>query len=245
MKISIVEDYDQLSEKAAAIVAGQLQAKKDSVLGLATGSTPEGMYANLVKMYREGLLDFSSVITFNLDEYVGLSPQHPQSYQAYMYRLFFDHVNIKPENIYIPSLNENMDSVVQVCRDYDQKIYQAGGIDLQILGIGVNGHIGFNESGSSLPKNTYMVDLSPETIEANSRFFDSAEEVPHRAVTMGLGPIMHAKRVLLLASGRDKAEAVKESFSGHITTQVPASLLQLHPAALVLVDHEAAFLLNE
>jgi len=243
LKLTVVQDYDQMSKKAASLVAGKLKEKKDLVLGLATGSTPEGMYANLVKMYREGHLDFSLVTTFNLDEYVDLCPQHPQSYHTYMYKHLFDHINIKPENINIPCYTKNNLSASDACRDYDQKIVQTGGIDLQVLGIGVNGHIGFNEPASSLPINTHLVELASETIEANSRFFNSIEQVPRRALTMGLGPIMHARLILLLASGGSKAHALKESFSGLVTTEVPASLLQLHPNVVVIVDRDAASLL--
>jgi len=243
LEIRIVDDYREMSEKAAALVAEQLRDKNNSVLGLATGSTPEGMYKELVKMYRKSCLDFSTVTTFNLDEYVGLSNQHPQSYCAYMHKHFFDCVNIKPEKINLPSLSKNEADPAKVCRDYDRKIEQAGGIDLQILGIGVNGHIGFNEPAKNLPVGTYLVGLSAETIEANSRFFSSPEEVPRKAITMGVGSIMFAKRILLLASGKSKAPAIRDSFNGYVTTEVPASLLQLHHNSIVLIDKDAASLL--
>ncbi len=243
MEIHIVDDYREMSEKAAAFVAEQLRDKNNSVLGLATGSTPEGMYKKLVEMYKKSCLDFSMVTTFNLDEYVGLSPEHPQSYYAYMHKHFLNHTNIKPENINLPCLNENEADITRVCRDYDQKIDRAGGIDLQILGIGVNGHIGFNEPAKSLPVGTYLVELSAETIEANSRFFSSPEEVPRKAITMGIGPIMHAKKILLLASGKSKATAIRDSFKGYVTTEVPASLLQLHSNSIILIDKDAASLL--
>jgi glucosamine-6-phosphate deaminase len=241
MKIIVVEDYAELSAKAAQIVAAQVILKGNAVLGLATGSTPEGMYSRLAGLNREGVVDFSGVVTFNLDEYCGLSPTHPQSYHYYMHQHFFDHVNVRPQNIHIPA-GDVADSGA-FCREYDQAIAAAGGIDLQILGIGVNGHIGFNEPGSCLNVGTHVVDLTAETIAANSRFFASPDEVPRQAVTMGMGSIMRAKRILLLAGGKNKAAAIKETVSGKITTAVPASFLQLHRKATLIVDKEAASLL--
>ncbi len=237
----IVEDYRELSEKAAALVVEQIVRKKDAVLGLATGSTPEGMYARLVDIYRESRIDFSEVVTFNLDEYVGLPPDHRQSYHYYMHRHFFKHVNIKPHNIHIPEGYKK--ETGEACREYEQKIREAGGIDLQLMGIGVNGHIGFNEPDVSLPVYTSLVDLAEETIEANSRFFESRSEVPRQAITMGIGTIMRASNLLLLASGESKAEALKHCFSGRVSTEFPASLLQLHREFTLLADKEAASLL--
>lgn len=241
MDIRIVENYDEMSQKAAAIVADRVMKNKKMVLGLATGSTPEGLYALLVKMFREGRVDFSDVTCFNLDEYRNLSPEHPQSYNHYMQRHFFSQVNVKPQNINIPDCHE--EEIKAACREYDQKIFQAGGIDLQLLGLGVNGHIGFNEPGSSLHVATHLVDLSEETIEANSRFFNDSGEVPRQAVTMGLGSIMQAESILLLASGKSKSEAVKAMCSGWVTTEIPASFLQLHRNAVVIIDNEAAALI--
>ena len=241
MKIIVVEDYEQLSAKAAQFVAAQVILKSHAVLGLATGSTPEGMYRRLAQLNREGTVDFSGVVTFNLDEYCGLPPSHPQSYHYYMYHHFFNHVNVRPENIHIPA--GDAADIAAFCREYDQAIAAAGGIDLQILGIGVNGHIGFNEPGNCLHAGTHVVDLAAETIEANSRFFASPDEVPRQAVTMGMGSIMRAKRILLLASGKSKAEAIKETVSGKVTTAVPASFLQLHRKATLILDKEAASLL--
>jgi len=241
MKIYIVEDYRQLSLKAAAIVAGQINVKPNAVLGLATGSTPEGMYSELVRLYRAGAVDFSEVKTFNLDEYAGLDPGHPQSYHYYMHHHLFNHVNIPAGNIHLPC--GNAADITAGCREYDQKIAAAGGIDLQVLGIGVNGHIGFNEPGESLSVGTHLIDLSQETIEANSRFFASAEEVPRQAVTMGMGSIMKARRILLLASGKNKARAIQETVCGRVTPRVPASFLQLHRRAILIIDREAASLL--
>ncbi|MGI5876683.1 MAG: glucosamine-6-phosphate deaminase [Dethiobacteria bacterium] len=242
MKIHIVDDYQQLSIKAANFVAGQIILKNNAVLGLATGSTPEGMYSQLVQMNREGIVDFSEVVTFNLDEYLGLAPEHPQSYHFYMHSRFLDHINIDPQNIHI--LSGVAENVEQVCREYDQKIKDAGGIDLQILGIGVNGHIGFNEPGSFLKIQTHLMELTEETIIANSRFFPTPEDVPRRALTMGMGAILQAKRILLLASGESKARVIREMVNGKVTTEVPASLLQLHRELTLILDKEAAALLD-
>lgn len=241
MKIHIVDNYDQLSARAAAVVAGLVNLKRNPVLGLATGSTPEGMYKRLAQLYREGAVDFSEAITFNLDEYVGLDPGHPQSYHYYMHHHFFSHVNVPAQNIHIPSgTAKDLEAFGPA---YDQKIAAAGGIDLQVLGIGGNGHIGFNEPGDCLNAQTHPVDLSKETIEDNSRFFKTKEEVPRRAVTMGMGSIFKAKSILLLASGKGKARAIKDTTCGHVTPRVPASFLQLHREVIVIVDKEAASLL--
>ncbi len=241
MKLYIVEDYRQLSLKAASIVASQVILKNNSVLGLATGSTPEGMYRQLAQLNRDGIVDFSGVLTFNLDEYLGLAPGHPQSYHYYMHDHLFNHINAAPQNINIPPGQEQ--DMAAVCREYDEKIAAAGGIDLQVLGIGGNGHIGFNEPHGHLNVQTHVVDLTEDTVEANSRFFATREEVPRQAVTMGMGSIMKARRILLLASGKNKARAIKETLSGKITTQVPASFLQLHREMIVILDKEAAALL--
>ena len=241
MQLYVVDNYQQMSEKAAGVVANQVASKNDSVLGLATGSTPEGMYQELINLHRQGTVDFSRVTTFNLDEYIGLSPDHPQSYNHYMHSKLFNHININPEHINIPS--GVADDIEAACNEYEQKISAVGGIDLQLLGIGVNGHIGFNEPAESLPTFTHRVNLSAATIEANSRFFDSQAEVPRQAITMGLGSIMHARRILLLASGRNKAEAIRNTINGKIATQVPASLLQLHRELILIVDQEAAALI--
>lgn len=242
MNIKIVDNYNELSQQAADLVVAQVHKKSNTVFGLATGSTPEGMYACLVGIYKEKKVDFSALVTFNLDEYLGLAPTHPQSYHHYMYRHFFDHVNIKESNIHIPHCKGRDPGLI--CREYEQKIKNAGGLDLQILGIGPNGHIGFNEPQGHLYSETHLVELNEETIEANSRFFKSLDEVPRKAVTMGVGSIMGAVKILLLASGDSKAEAVRDMCSGRITTMVPASLLQLHQDVTVLVDREAASLLQ-
>lgn len=241
MEIKIVNDYQAVSEKAAAIVAKTVERKSDAVLGLATGSTPEGMYSCLVQMYREQKIDFSRVTTFNLDEYFGLAADHPQSYYCYMHQHFFNHVNIDAGRINLPSCAE--EGIEQACLEYDQKIIAAGGIDLQVLGVGTNGHIGFNEPNSQLTAQTHLVNLTSETIEANSRFFDSPVAVPRQAVTMGMASIMHASKIILLATGAGKSKVVQEMCSGRINTNLPASLLQLHRDVILLVDAEAAALI--
>jgi glucosamine-6-phosphate deaminase len=243
MQIIVADDYSELSERAAGIVATVVKEKDGAVLGLATGSTPEGMYARLIQLYREGEVDFSKTVTFNLDEYAGLPPEHEQSYHYFMHRHFFDHVNISPESINIPQCPDPENP--GQCSNYDRRVKVAGGINLQVLGIGINGHIGFNEPGQYLQAQTHLAELSEETIEANSRFFKSPREVPRKAVTMGMGSIMHADKILLLACGSSKAKAIKTMCSGKITTGLPASLLQLHRNVIVLVDREAAALIEE
>lgn len=241
MEIIIVKNYDEMSSEAANIVAQLLQLKQNAVLGLATGSTPEGLYARLVQMYEEKIIDFEAVTCFNLDEYAGLSPDHPQSYHYYMDHHLFSKVNVKQGNMHIPS--HGTANVEAACREYDKKIKEAGGIDLQLLGLGVNGHIGFNEPADCLHKDTHFVVLSKETIEANSRFFPAEDDVPRQAITMGVGSIMSADRIMLLASGGGKAEAVRQMTCGTLSTQHPASLLQLHQNVLVIIDRDAASLL--
>ncbi|MBM7622706.1 glucosamine-6-phosphate deaminase [Sporohalobacter salinus] len=242
MRLQVLEDYEEMSVKAASIVASQVTLKPNSNLGLATGSTPLGMYNNLIRMYKKNLINFEEVVTFNLDEYVGLPADHPQSYHYYMFDNFFDKVNIPPEKIYIPS--GVGDNLKQICKKYDQSINSHGGIDLQVLGIGKNGHIGFNEPDNKLRTNTHVVKLTEETINDNSRFFDSIDDVPKKAISMGMSSIMKSKKILLLASGEQKAEAIKKAINGEITTEHPASLLQLHSDVTILVDKDAAKLLN-
>ena len=242
MRLHVVNDYDQLSSKAASFVASQIILKPDTVLGLATGATPLGMYQNLVKLYQDGMVNFSEVVTFNLDEYLGLEKTHPQSYHYYMFNNFFQHVNIPAEQIHLPE--GNCPDVLTTSREYDRAIAKFEGIDLQVLGIGNNGHIGFNEPNHILKTETHLVHLTEETIEANSRFFNSTDEVPREAISMGMGSIMQAKRILLLASGENKAHAIAQTISGQITTKVPASLLQLHPNLTIIVARQAGELLN-
>ena len=237
MKIYVTEDYQSMSRKAANILSAQVILKPNSVLGLATGSTPVGMYKQLVIWYEKGDLDFAAVKTVNLDEYVGLEPTHEQSYHHYMQENLFDHVNINPANTNVPD-GLAADPKAE-CAWYNQVIRQLGGIDLQVLGMGHNGHIGFNEPGNAFELETHVVDLSERTIEANARFFASADEVPRQAMTMGIKSIMMAKKILLMVSGEDKAEAVKRAFTGPVTPQMPASILQLHPYVTLVGDKAA------
>lgn len=241
MRVIVEENYQEMSKKAALLVASQIRLKPDSVLGLATGSTPLGMYKELIKMYECEEVDFSEVKTFNLDEYCNLSPDNPQSYHYYMQDNLFQHININRDNTYI--LDGMTDNVEEECRNYDQKLKKAGGIDLQVLGIGPNGHIGFNEPGERLNVTTHQVELTEETIQANSRFFNSRDDVPRKAITVGIATILKAQRILLLASGKNKAQAIQETISGYVSTRVPSSLLQTHPEVTIVVDEEAAIYL--
>jgi len=243
MKIYVTEDYKTMSRKAANIVSAQVILKPNSVLGLATGSTPEGMYAQLVDWYRKGDLDFAAVKSVNLDEYVGLDPTHEQSYHYFMQHHLFDHVNINPANTNVPD-GLAADPAAE-CRWYNQVIRDMGGIDLQVLGLGGNGHIGFNEPGDAFELETHVVDLKEETIKANSRFFASQDDVPRQAMTMGIKSIMMAKKILLMASGEAKAEALKLAFAGPVTPRVPASILQLHPYVTLVADKAAMSKLQE
>lgn len=238
MRIHKVDDYRTLSLLAAEQVVQVIQEKPDAVLGLSTGDTPLGMYQELIRLHREEGLDFSRVRTFNLDEYVGLSPDHPQSYHFYMHTHFFRHVNIAPENIHIPC--GNVQDYQSECEAYEQAIEQAGGIDLQVLGIGANGHIGFNEPGSDSNCCTRLVHLTETTRRDNSRFFESLDEVPKMAVTLGIKTIVtYSKAILLLASGQKKAEAIHRMVDEEINPDVPASYLRNHADVTVIVDREA------
>lgn len=241
MRILIGKDYAEISKKAALMVAAQIMLKPNSVLGLATGSTPLGLYRELIVMFQRGELDFSAVKTVNLDEYYPIAPDHPQSYHYFMYDHLFNHINVKPENIHLPK--GNTDRVKAECDAYERMITQSGGIDLQVLGIGVNGHIGFNEPHSYLHAQTHLVDLAEETIQVNSRFFATPDDVPRQALTMGMGTILKARRILLMANGRSKAEALKKTVNGLVTTECPSSFLQTHPAVTLICDQEAAALL--
>ncbi len=238
MRIIIVPDYDALSWEAARIIKSRIEKKPDLVLGLATGDTPLGVYEKLIQLHREEYLDFSKVITFNLDEYVGLGPKHPQSYHYYLWNNFFRHINIKEENIYI--LRGDVKDLKSYCEWYEQKIKEVGGIDLQLLGIGRDGHVGFNEPGSSLYSRTRVKTLTQETIEDNARFFKKREEVPRYAITMGIKTIWEARECMLLASGPTKADAVRDCIEGPISASMPASFLQFHPRATIILDEQAA-----
>ena len=243
MKIYMTEDYQTMSRKAANILSAQIILKPNSVLGLATGSTPIGMYKQLVIWYEKGDLDFAQIKTVNLDEYVGLEPTHEQSYRYFMQNNLFDHVNINPANTNVP---DGLVADPQAeCDWYNQVIRKLGGIDIQVLGMGHNGHIGFNEPGNAFEMETHVVDLSERTIQANARFFASADEVPRQAMTMGIKSIMMAKKILMLVSGEDKAEAVWKAFAGPVTPQVPASILQLHPYVTLVGDKAALSKLME
>ena len=238
IEVLAVRDSDEMSEKAAKIIADAIRNKPNLVLGLATGSTPEGCYRELIRMHREEGLDFSKVVTFNLDEYIGLTPTHPQSYRYFMDEKLFRHVNIKMENTHVP--DGLSDDFQRTCEEFEEAIKASGGIDLQLLGIGGNGHIAFNEPGSPSDSRTRVVELSERTIEDNARFFKSIDEVPRRAISMGIGTVMEARKIMLLASGEGKAEAVAKSVEGPVTTDVPASILQKHPNCIFIVDESTA-----
>ena len=242
MKIIRTKNYADMSRKAAALIAAQVIHKPDCVLGLATGGTPVGAYKNLVEWYNAGDVDFSEVKSVNLDEYRNLPVEHPESYWSFMHRNLFNHVNIKPENINLPNGN-NMDADAE-CARYDAVIASLGGVDLQLLGIGHDGHIGFNEPSDAFDLGTHCVDLTEETIEANKRFFNSKDEVPRQAYTMGTGTIMNAKKVLMIVSGKDKAAIIKKAFFGPVTPTVPASILQMHPNFVLVADEDALSLVD-
>ena len=242
MKIIRTKDYADMSRKAANIISAQVIMKPDCVLGLATGGTPVGTYEKLVERYNEGDLDFSEVTTVNLDEYRGLPKEHPESYWSFMHKNLFDHVNIRPEAIHLPD-GTNPDAA-DACAKYNEIIHSVGGIDLQLLGLGPNGHIGFNEPGEAFELETHCVDLTPETIEANKRFFDgNVDLVPKQAYTMGIKTIMQARKVLMVANGAGKAEIIKKAFFGPVTPEVPASILQMHPDFTLVGDEEALSLI--
>lgn len=242
MKVIFRNDYGEMSQEAARTVARQILAKQDSVLGLPTGNTPIGMYGQLIKLCSHGLISFSKVVTFNLDEYCGLSSDHPGSFYQYMRENLFDHVDISWENIHIPDgVAPNIEGE---CRRYEEEIRRHGGIDLQVLGIGLNGHIGFNEPGSGWGTTTRQVQLSHETRRRESRNFGDPGEVPTQAITIGIKTIMRAKKILLLASGKEKAQAAEQALRGPVTEKAPASILQLHPAVTVILDKEASSLIK-
>lgn len=237
MKIIRTKDYRDMSRKAANIISAQMILKDDSVLGLATGSTPIGTYDQLVDWYKKGDLDFSKITTVNLDEYKGLPKENDQSYWYFMNKNLFSRVNIRSDYHFLPD-GTNLDSENE-CKRYEKLIDSLGGIDLQLLGLGHNGHIGFNEPCDSFPQDVHVVDLTESTIEANKRFFASADDVPKQAYTMGVGTILRAKMILLVVSGKDKAEALDAVVNGPITPQVPGSVLRLHPNVIIVADEDA------
>lgn len=238
MEVIVQPDSQQASWLAARLIRKLILEKARPVLGLATGNTPLQLYKYLIKMHREEGLDFSRVVTFNLDEYVGLSPDHPASFHNFMWTNLFSHINIKPENVHIP--DGLAPDIPAYCEKYEQEIKAAGGIDIQILGLGTNGHIGFNEPSSSLNSRTRIKTLTDQTRKNNAAFFGGEENVPFHAITIGIGTILEARMCLLMAFGKRKARAIARAVEGPVTAMVPASALQLHPRAIVLLDREAA-----
>lgn len=237
MRVIVCENYDEMSKEGAKLFASQMILKPNSILGLATGSTPIGLYKNLIEMNKAGEIDFSDITSFNLDEYYSLSPENDQSYRYFMNENLFNHVNIDKARTSVPNgLSENPE---EEGANYDAMIEKAGGVDIQLLGIGQNGHIGFNEPDENLITGTHLTDLTENTIQANSRFFNSIDEVPTKAITMGMASIMKAKKIVLLASGASKKAVVQELLNDHITTNVPATLLKLHPDVVLICDKEA------
>lgn len=238
MRVLSVKNYDELSKAAARYMAAQLTLKPDSVIGLATGSTPVGMYKELIRMNQSGEIDFSEVISVNLDEYKGLAGDHPQSYRYFMNDNLFKHVNIFADNTFLP--DGQIEDDLQACQDYDDVIDCVGPIDMQLLGIGHNGHIGFNEPADAFTTGTQCITLDERTRQANARFFDGdMSQVPAKAYTMGIGSIMKAKKILLVVTGAEKAEILDKALNGPVTPSVPASILQLHPDVMVIADEAA------
>lgn len=237
MKIYRAKDYNDMSRKAANLISAQIIMKPNCVLGLATGSTPVGTYRQLVEWYDKGDLDFSEVMTVNLDEYKGLTRENPQSYYYFMNEHLFGKVNINKTRTFLPDGTEPDSNTA--CENYNEILRAVGDVDLQLLGLGHNGHIGFNEPGESFSTETHCIDLSEQTINANARFFETLDEVPRQAYTMGIKTIMSARRILIIVSGEDKAEIVKRAFFGPITPQVPASILRLHRNVTLVADEAA------
>lgn len=241
MNVLVYDNEEQIGIAAGYYMCGQVLAKPNSVLGLATGSTPLKPYSHMIKLFENGSVDFSKVTTFNLDEYCNLDVNDVNSYHHFMHENLFDHINIPEENINF--LNGNAEDLEQECKDYEKKIKQAGGIDIQLLGIGSNGHIAFNEPSDSFQRWSHVVALKESTIKDNSRFFSSIEEVPTHAVTMGIGSIMQAKRILIIAIGENKAKAIKQLIDGNVTPECPASVLQFHTDVTLMLDKGAASLI--
>ncbi len=241
MNVLIYDTEEQIGIAAGNYMCGQVLQKPDSVLGLATGSTPLKPYGQMIDLYKKGVVDFSKVTTFNLDEYVNLDVKDKNSYHTFMHENLFDHINIPEESINF--LNGNAQDLEKECEDYELKIKKAGGIDIQLLGIGSNGHIAFNEPSDCFQRWSHVVKLKESTVNDNSRFFKSIEEVPTQAVTMGIGSIMQAKKILIIAIGKNKAKAIKQLIGGNVTPQCPASVLQFHTDVTLMLDKGAASLL--
>ena len=237
MRIIEAQDYKDMSRKAANVISAQMILKPESVIGLATGSTPIGVYDQLTEWYKKGDLDFSKIHTVNLDEYKGIDAENKQSYHYFMNQHLFSRVNIELQNTFVPDgMNENQD---EECQRYEKLIAGLGGVDLQLLGLGHNGHIGFNEPAEVFVKQTHCVSLSEKTIQANQRFFESKKQVPKQAYTMGIGTIMRCRKILVVVSGKDKAEILKQVIQGPVTPEVPGSILQFHPDCTIIADEDA------
>ena len=243
MRVIRAKDYLDASRKVANIISAQVILKPDCVLGLATGSSPVGAYQQLIKWYQKGDLDFSQVRTVNLDEYVGLGAGDEQSYVSFMRQNLFDHININPQNTHLPNGLEL--NAAKQCAEYDDLIHSLGGVDLQLLGIGHNGHIGFNEPSDTFVKGTHCVELTQNTIEANARFFENEDQVPKKAYTMGILDILQAKRVVMIVTGESKAQILKDAFCGPVRPEVPASIMQMHPDFTLVADEAAMSLVGD
>ena len=238
MNIRVYDTADQAGQAAALLIAAQLIRKPDSVLGLATGSSPIPLYQHLIRLYRAGAVSFAQATSFNLDEYVGISPNHPCSYRRFMREQLFDHVDMRPDAAHVP--DGEAENPAAFAAAYDWAIQRAGGIDIQVLGIGHNGHIGFNEPADQFIRACRVVNLTDSTIDANQRFFESRDQVPRQAISLGMSAILNARSVLLIATGEDKAGIIREAVQGEITPRVPASILQAHPNVIWLLDKAAA-----
>lgn len=243
MEVKIVKDYEAMSQAAADIFTETIHQKPNTVLGLATGSTPERMYELLVKAYNQHKVSFREVTSFNLDEYVGISPSNPQSYHYYMNNKLFDNIDISKQQTHLPEGNGS--DLHEICQQYEQKIKASGGIDLQVLGIGLNGHIGFNEPGTSFDQATHVVELEQSTREANARFFTSIDEVPTQAITMGIDTIMQSKQIILLVSGEKKADSLYQLLNQPVNESFPASILKEHSNVVIIADEAAAKKINQ
>ena len=241
MKVVICKNYEEISKKASAIVAGVITLKEDAVLGLATGSSPLGLYQELIKKCENREISFRNVVTYNLDEYYPIKPDNPQSYRYFMNENLFDHIDIDKAHTFVP--DGSAEDIDEACENYERMLEMIGGADVQVLGIGRNGHIAFNEPEAYFTAKTHQANLKESTIQANARFFENEDEVPRKAITMGIGSIMRAKRIILIANGKNKAQAIHDTVCGPITPQCPASVLQLHQNVTTFADEEAASLL--